>query len=83
MWIAQNRILGCRMDSEKLACLASPKKAAGKDWSPSDKIVVTPEQQEVLDAVEVCIAKKTELPEELWNKFWDMFGGEIEATYHV
>lgn len=51
------------------------------DGAPSPAAVVTPEQQEVLEAVEDCIAKHEELPEELWQKFWDAFGIEIENKY--
>ncbi|MBM3862304.1 MAG: hypothetical protein FJ395_21995 [Verrucomicrobia bacterium] len=69
--VSADQLLGYaqKMSDEKKSLMAAPS---------SDEVVVTPEQQEVLNAVEDCIAKKKELHQELWDKFWEMFGGEIE-----
>ena len=49
------------------------------------KSTVTREQQAILDECQQWLDnggdKGTEMPEELWQKFWDAFGDEIEAEY--
>lgn len=72
--VSADQLLGYaqKMRDEKKSLMAAP---------PSDEVVVALEQQEVLNAVEDCIARKKELHQELWDKFWEMFGGEIESQY--
>jgi len=49
----------------------------------SPKTVNTPEQQAILDECQRWLDNGgdagAEMPEELWQKFWDAFGDEIEA----
>jgi len=72
--VSADQLLGYaqKMSDEKKSLMAAPS---------SDEVVVTPEQQEVLDTIEDCIARKEDLPQELWDQFWEMFGGEIESQY--
>ena len=49
------------------------------------KSTVTREQQAILDECQQWLDnggdKGAEMPEELWKKFWDEFGVEIEAEH--
>jgi len=49
------------------------------------KSTVTREQQAILDECQQWLDnggdKGAEMPVELWQKFWDAFGDEIEAKY--